>query len=73
MEVNWTECSAVEQSPDKMSGAWVFRGTRIPVKLLFDNLELGANIDDFMEWYPGASKEQIKQVLEFASRGLAAA
>ena len=53
----------MERSPDKVSGAWVFRGTRVPVKALFENLEGGARVDEFIEWFPGVTREQVEQVL----------
>jgi uncharacterized protein (DUF433 family) len=59
--------------PGKVSGAWVFTGTRVPVQALFDNLEAGARLDDFLEWFPGVSREQAEAVLEHASRSLAVA
>ena len=71
--LDWTACTAVERSPDKVSGAWVFRGTRVPVKALFENLEGGATIDQFLEWFPGVSREQALAVLEFAEASLATA
>lgn len=61
--LDWSQCSAVERRDDVVSGAWVFMGTRIPVKALFENLEDGASIDDFVEWFPGVSREQVAQVL----------
>ncbi len=68
--LDWTTCPAVERHPQKVSGAWIFRGTRVPVSALFSNLEGGATIDEFMEWFPGVSSEQVKLVLEHASRSL---
>jgi uncharacterized protein (DUF433 family) len=68
--LDWSSCLAVERTPDKVSGAWVFRGTRVPVKALFENLEDGASVDDFLEWSPGVTKDQIDAVLEHASRSL---
>ena len=68
--LNWSHCSAVERSADKMSGAWVFRGTRVPVKSLFENLEDGATVDDFLEWFPGVGREQVVAVLAFAEQSL---
>lgn len=68
--LDWTQCSSVERSPAKVSGAWLFKGTRVPVKALFENLESGARIDDFLEWFPGVSHEQVEQVLEHAERSL---
>jgi uncharacterized protein (DUF433 family) len=63
-------CSVVERSEDKASGAWVFRNTRVPVKALFENLESGVTIDQFLEWFPGVTREQDQAVLEFAERTL---
>ena len=69
--LDWSHCSAVERSGDKMSGAWVFRGTRVPVKSLFENLEDSATVDDFLEWFPGVGREQVVAVLQFAEQSLA--
>ena len=71
--MNWRDCRAIERDPGRVSGAWVFRGTRVPVKALFDNLEDGASVDDFVEWFPGVTKEQVVTVLEHAARSLAVA
>lgn len=71
--LDWSYCSAVERSPDKVSGAWVFRGTRVPVKSLFENLEGGATTDDFLEWFPGVGREHVVAVLEFAEQSLTTA
>ena len=68
---DWSSCPAVERSPKKVSGAWVFRGTRIPVSALFENLEGGARVDELVEWFPGVTKEQVEAVLEHANRSLA--
>jgi uncharacterized protein (DUF433 family) len=70
MALDWSQCNAVESVPGKMSGAWVLRGTRMPVSVIFENLEAGANIDDIMEWFEGLDREQIKAVIEFAARSL---
>ncbi len=69
--LDWSHCSAVERAVDKMSGAWVFRGTRVPVKSLFENLEDGATVDDFLDWFPGVGREHVVTVLEFAEQSLA--
>jgi uncharacterized protein (DUF433 family) len=61
--LNWNQCSVLEHSPDKVSDAWVFVGTRVPVKALFENLEDGANLDQFLEWFPGVQREQVVAVL----------
>ncbi|MDR1283403.1 MAG: DUF433 domain-containing protein [Opitutaceae bacterium] len=62
--LTWTECPSVERSPETASGAWVFRGTRIPVSALFENLEDGANVEDFLDWFPGVTRQQVNDVLE---------
>jgi uncharacterized protein (DUF433 family) len=69
--LDWTTCSAVERNPEKLSGTWVFRGTRVPVSALFANIEGGATVDEFLEWFPGVSREQVNLVLEHAAQSLA--
>jgi uncharacterized protein (DUF433 family) len=69
--LNWTTCGAVERHPQRVSGAWVFRGTRVPVSALFANIDGGATVDEFIEWFPGVSREQVVLVLEHAARSLA--
>jgi uncharacterized protein (DUF433 family) len=71
MSLDWSQCPAVERIPGKVSGAWVFRGTRMPVATVFENLEAGATIEDIVEWFD-VSREQIVAVLEFAARSLEA-
>ena len=66
--LDWNTCPAVEQSPDVVSGAWVFRGTRVPVSSLFENIEDGATVGQFLEWFPGVKREQVDAVLEHAAR-----
>ena len=61
--LDWSSCSAVERDPERVSGAWVFRGTRVPVSALFENLEDGAEITQFVEWFPGVTVEQVRAVL----------
>ncbi len=70
--LEWTQCGAVERHPDRVSGAWVFRGTRVPVRALFENLEAGARVDEFLEWFPGVTRLQVEAVLEHAEHSLAA-
>ena len=70
MNGDWHSCPEVEQNPGKVSGAWVFKGTRVPVRALFENLEDGASVDDFLEWFPGVSRRQVEAVLNYASTGL---
>jgi uncharacterized protein (DUF433 family) len=67
---DWSQCPAVESVPGRLSGAWVFRDTRMPVSAVFQNLEAGATIDEITEWFH-ISKEQVIEVLEFAARSLA--
>jgi uncharacterized protein (DUF433 family) len=71
--LDWNQCAEVERHPDVVSGAWVFKGTRVPVKALFENLEDGARVDDFIEWFPGVTRRQVEAVLELAEKSLAAA
>jgi len=63
--LNWSQCAAVESSHGKLGGAWVFRGTRLPISTLFDNLAHGASVKQFVEWYPGVAEEQVFAVLKF--------
>ena len=67
--LDWSQCPAVESIPGKRSGAWVFRDTRTPVSVVFDNLEVGASIGEIMEWFH-LSREQVVAVIEFAARSL---
>lgn len=69
MALDWSRCPAVESIPEKVSGAWVFKGTRTPVLVIFENLEDGMTIDEILEQFP-VSREQVKTVLEFAARSL---
>jgi uncharacterized protein (DUF433 family) len=68
--LDWSQCPAVESVPGKVSGAWVLKGTRMPVSAIFENLEEGASLDDIMEWYDGLDRRQVKAVIEFAARSL---
>lgn len=68
--LDWSKCEAVESVPGKMSGAWVLRGTRMPVSAIFENIAAGASIDDIMEWFDGLDREQVKAVIEFAARSV---
>jgi uncharacterized protein (DUF433 family) len=71
--IDWSECPAVERIPGKVSGAWLFKGSRVPVKALFENLEGGATVEEFLEWFPGVTRAQVVDVLEYAQRSLEAA
>jgi uncharacterized protein (DUF433 family) len=67
--LDWSQCSAVESIPGKVSGAWVFKGPRTPVAVVFENLEDGFTVDEVVEQFP-VTQEQVKAVLEFAARSL---
>lgn len=69
--LDWSQCPAVESIPGKLSGAWVFKDTRMPVSIVFQNLEVGASIDEIMEWFH-LTREQIVAVIDFAARSLEA-
>jgi uncharacterized protein (DUF433 family) len=71
--LDWSQCPAVERQPGKVGGAWLFKGTRVPVRALFENLESGARLDEFLEWFPGVAKEQVEAVLQHAELSLAEA
>ncbi len=71
--LDWTTCPAVERDAAKVSGAWVFRGTRVPLSALFENLEGGATVEQFLSWFPGVTREQVDGVLEHAARSAQAA
>lgn len=71
--IDWSQCPVVERSTDKVSGAWLFAGTRVPVKALFENLENGSTIHEFLKWFPGVTMVQVEAVLEHAQRSLDAA
>jgi len=66
--IDWSTCSAVERDPDRVSGAWVFRGTRVPVSALFENLEDAIPLTEFVKLFPGVSLDQVRAVLEHAAR-----
>jgi uncharacterized protein (DUF433 family) len=66
--LDWSQCPVVESVPGKMSGAWVLKGTRMPVSAIFENIEAGASIDDIMEWFDGLDRDQVKAVIAFAAR-----
>jgi uncharacterized protein (DUF433 family) len=72
MPLDWSQCPAVESVPGKLSGAWVFRGTRMPVAAVFENLEDGLTVDEIVAMFDGLTREQIKAVLDFAAQSLAA-
>jgi uncharacterized protein (DUF433 family) len=67
----WETVNVVEHHPDKVSGTLVFRGTRVPVAALFENLRDGATVAQFLEWFPGVTQEQVKAVLDHEVEALA--
>ena len=68
--LDWSQCPAVESVPGKVGGAWLFKGSRTPVCIVFENLEDGMTLNEIMEQYP-ISREQMNAVLEFAARSVA--
>jgi uncharacterized protein (DUF433 family) len=69
MSLDWSQCPAVESIPGRVSGAWVLKGTRMPVATIFENLEAGASLDELVDWFD-ITHEQAKSVIEFALRSL---
>ena len=67
---SWNTCPAIERDPDKVSGAWVFCGTRVPVAALFENLKDGATVEQFLDWFPGVERWQVESVLDHERRDL---
>ena len=67
--LDWSKCPVVESVPGRLSGAWVFRDTRMPVSAVFENLEAGATIEEIIEQFD-VTREQINSVLEFVARSL---
>lgn len=65
--IDWSNCNAVEQAAGLVSGVWVFAGTRVPVAALFENLEDGAQVNEFVDWFPGVTLGQARTVLEHAA------
>ena len=68
--LDWSQCPAVESIPGKVGGAWVFKDTRLPISVVFENLEYGSSIEEIMENYR-VTREQIQVVLEFTARSAA--
>ena len=68
--LDWSSCKVVESDSGRLSGEWVFRGTRVPVSALFENLEDGAQTAQFLEWFPGVTDEQVRAVLDHAAKSL---
>jgi uncharacterized protein (DUF433 family) len=70
MPLDWSRCESVESIPGKVSGAWVFRGTRIPAATVFENLEDGLTVDQIVQMFDGLTSEQVESVLDFAAQSL---
>jgi uncharacterized protein (DUF433 family) len=68
--LDWSQCPAVESVPGKVSGAWVFRGTRLPVATVIENLE-DLSVEEVMEQFD-VTREQITAVLDFVAQSLKA-
>jgi uncharacterized protein (DUF433 family) len=71
--MNWSACDAVERDPERVSGAWVFRGTRVPVAALFENLEDGVAVGEFVQLFPGVTLDQVRSALEHVAQSALAA
>ena len=71
--MSWQDSLSVEKRPEIQSGEYVFRGTRVPVRALFQNLEDGASVEEFLQWFPGVTRSQTEEVLKFAEHSLLAA
>ena len=71
--LDWTQGAAAERMSGKVSRAWVFKTTRVPVRALFENLEDDATVNEFLTWFPGVTCEHVEGVLEHAERSLAVA
>jgi len=65
--MKWEDCYAVERRPEVVSGAWVFAGSRVPVAALLENIEDGATVDEFLEWFPGVTRSQVEQVFSYTA------
>ena len=71
MPITWLTCTEVSRDPEVVSGAYVFKGTRVPVRALFENIEDGATVNDFFDWFPGVPRSQLEAVLGHAAASLA--
>jgi uncharacterized protein (DUF433 family) len=68
--MDWSRCSAVDRNPEKLGGAWCFCGTRLRVTTLFEHLDKDATIEEFLEWFPAVTRDQVHEVLAFAKDSL---
>jgi uncharacterized protein (DUF433 family) len=67
--LDWSQCAAVESIPGKVSGAWVFKGTRMPVQTVFANLETGMSIQEITEVFD-VKREEVESVVRFVTESL---
>ena len=65
---SWDQCPVVERHPDKLSGAWVFTETRVLISALFENLEDGVTVEQFLQWFPGVDRSKVEAVISVGSR-----
>ena len=65
--LDWSKCAELESVPGKVSGAWVFRGTRVPVSAILKNLK-DLNVNEVVEEFPSVTREQVRTVLDFIAR-----
>ena len=70
--IDWSTCPAVESVPGKVSGNWVFTGTRLPVYALFENLESGATVEEFMDWFHPVDEWKVRVVFQHVADSLRA-
>jgi len=68
--LDWSQCPAVERIPGKVSGEWLFKGTRVPVKTLFEYLENDYSVEEFVECFPSVSRDLVNKVLERSEQAL---
>lgn len=71
--IDWSTCAAVERDPERVSGLWTFRGSRVPIAALFENLEDGVAVDEFVRLFPDVTLDQVRTVLEHAALSALAA
>lgn len=69
LDLDWSQCPAVESVAGKVSGAWVLKGTRMPVQTIFENLEAGLSVSEITEVFD-VTEEEVKAVVHFATRSL---
>ena len=69
-DMDWSLCKAVDRDPERLGGLWCFAGTRMPVYSLFEHLDKGSTVDEFLEWFPGTPPDLVHEVLSFAQESL---